>query len=185
MSTTSTRQVKTQAERELPNAVTVLKSGRGERLGKTFIKGLPKQSYDKAFLHTSETWIFDTIGGLAEILVEASCHSDKAVIRRAIKPEYDESEPHVRRLKDHHHDGRRATYRDVPRIWIMADIDGADVQGGSVFKDPEALIKHVLKTRLPPELQDVDCIVQLSRSAGLIDKKSPDKNLLKINTLWT
>ena len=167
------RRAKTQAEREQPNAVTVLTSGRGERLGKTYIKGLPEQSYDRAFLHTSETWVFDTIDDLAEILEELSSHSDKAVIRGAIKPEHDESEPHVRRLKDKD-DGRGAPYRDVPRIWFMADIDGADTQGFSVFKDPEALIEHVLETKLPPELQGVDCIVQLSSSAGLIDKKSPD-----------
>lgn len=169
----SARQAKSLAERELSDAITVLESVGGKRLGKTYIKGLPEQSYDKAFLYTSETWVFHTIGGLAEILVKVASHPDKVVIRGAIKSEYDESEPHVRRLKDRE-DGHGAPYRDVPRIWFMADIDEADARGLSVFKEPQVLIKHVLEAKLPPELQGVDCIVQLSSSAGLIDKKSPD-----------
>lgn len=167
---TTLRLATTQAEREQPKAVTLIQSADGKHLCKTYIQGCQVQPYDNVFRYKSMTWIFKTIDDLATLLEEAAEHPTVAVIRGAIKPHFDENEPHVRRTKDRG-DRWGAPYRDVPRSFFMADIDGACIEGLSVLKDPVGTIRHVLKTKLPPELQDVDCVIQLSSSAGLLDSK--------------
>ena len=77
----------------------------------------------------------------------------------------------VRRLVN----GGDAAFRDVPRHWIMLDIDGVPALAGVDPVSPEAL-SHVVGL-LPAEFQGVSFIAQWSSSAGL------EPGLIKVH-LW-
>ncbi len=59
----------------------------------------------------------------------------------------------------------KGNFRDVPRHWVMLDIDGVPLPSGIDALSSEALV-HVVSL-LPPEFQGVSFIAQWSNSAGL------------------
>ena len=73
----------------------------------------------------------------------------------------------MRRLKKVARDGSQPTLAEVPRHWMMVDVDGwrlpewADLAG-----DPEAIIEAAIYDLLPEPFHDVRCFWQLSSSAG-------------------
>lgn len=93
---------------------------------------------------------FDGLAGLDAILRELDGEPTKAVIRGRLKPGLDPNEWHLRRML-----GEEATVDDVPRDWVMVDID-----------EPPLAKVDELQDRLPSELKGVNFAGQLSSSTG-------------------
>ncbi|MEI6359637.1 MAG: hypothetical protein WCO50_04835, partial [Synechococcus sp. ELA619] len=81
--------------------------------------------------------------------------------------------PHTGLLKARRKsNGAAATFEDVPRAWVMADMDAVPVPASmSVLDDPAAVAQHLLDllTGFAPELEGVTAVAQLSSSAGIAD----------------
>ena len=165
------RIAETQEERERPNAVTVRTSIGPVLLTKKLRPGGPISGYDKHKNGTSKAYLIDGIDDLFELL---GCLKDKvqsAILRGAISPHVDETKPHPRRK--YPKGGEPATYMDRPRIWAPLDLDGVPIEGLSVIGgDLEAIAEKVAEL-LPPPLRNLDFILHLSSSAGIIDPKTP------------
>ena len=162
----------TEEERELPNAVTVRTATGRLLLTKQLRPGEPISPYDKHKNGTSKALLIDGIGDLYDLLKVLEHEPKSAIIRGAVAPHVDETQLHLR-LK-HPKGGDPATYMDRPRIWACLDLDGVSIPGLSVVEGDLKAIAEKIAKRLPPPLRDLDFILQLSSSAGIIDPKTPD-----------
>ncbi len=98
---------------------------------------------------------FDGLEGLAAILREIQGDPLKAIIRGRLKQGFDSNGWHRRLSLPCPKTGDPATIEDVPRNWVMADID-----------DPLLSSVDELQVRLPRELRGVNYIGQFSSTTG-------------------
>ena len=147
------------------DCITILRSAK-RRLTKQYAAAsngtVTVQGYDRAKYFSVETVRLDGIEGLHRRLLRLETNSSACVIRgEPIASDL----PFVRRQKH----GSGAAFAEVPRSWVMLDVDGLDLPGVSVLEDPQGAAAAVL-ARLAasaPELADVSAIVQFSSSAGI------------------
>jgi hypothetical protein len=97
----------------------------------------------------------DGLAGLEAILREIAGDPRKAIIRGRLKQGFDPNGWHRRLSMPCPKTGDPATVEDVPRNWVMLDID-----------DPPLSNVDELQNRLPPELRGVNYVGQLSSSTG-------------------
>jgi hypothetical protein len=55
---------------------------------------------------------------------------------------------------------------DVPRQWLMTDVDNLPCELLEVIDDPEAVVRRAIKTMLPAEFHNATCFWQFSCSTG-------------------
>jgi hypothetical protein len=130
------------------------------------------QDYDSG-MHFAPTEV--TVASLDELhdLLDQLQHDPRAfIVRGALTPEVRETLARTpnrkfRRLKvAQGHDP--ALLVEVPRPWVMIDIDAFDLlPGESLVADPEGPIRRAIETLLPEPFQCADVVWQLSSSAGL------------------
>lgn len=130
-------------------------------LAKTWLPDGSIKAYDGPKYFTHESRPVDDLAGLHAALVELGPRSDSCVIRGQLRDQPT--------LDDAHKDGfvmRRKTYfDDVPRSWVMFDIDGWEGVEDWVA-DPPAAFAAWVKAILPPEFHRSSFVWQLSGSAG-------------------
>jgi hypothetical protein len=95
------------------------------------------------------------LGGFTALLREIEGDPYKAIIRGRLKPGLDPNEWHRRLSVPCPKTGDPATVEDVPRNWVMVDID-----------TPPLSSVDELQTRLPRELRGVNYVGQLSSTTG-------------------
>lgn len=98
---------------------------------------------------------FDGPAGLESVLREIEGDPRKAIIRGRLKPGLDPNGWHRRLSVPCPRTGDPATVEDVPRNWVMVDID-----------DPPLSNVDELQARLPPQLRGVNYVGQLSSTTG-------------------
>jgi hypothetical protein len=98
---------------------------------------------------------FHGLKGLEVILREIEGDPLKAIIRGRLKQGFDSNAWHRRLSAPCPKTGDPATVDDVPRNWVMADID-----------DPPLSDVDELQARLPRELKGVNYVGQLSSTTG-------------------
>jgi putative DNA primase/helicase len=73
----------------------------------------------------------------------------------------------ITRRKNDKGDGIPAHLTEVPRQWVMLDIDGWPLPpGADLVSDPTAVIDEAIHALLPQPFHDAECFWQLSSSAG-------------------
>ncbi len=163
------------------NTLTFLAPAHGQPARKTHrlvemgnIRLLKTDSYGQAaaFTHTSE-WFNDIEHVLAVLLRQS--HRNAFLIRGTVRP--DAPKVIQRTLKK----GDNPFILDTPSLLIPVDLDSETAPDGVDTSDILA-VGDYLRSRLPPELQDVSCVVQLSAGYGLWDYR-PGQRVLKAR-LW-
>jgi hypothetical protein len=96
--------------------ITLLLAGDGKKLAKRFEADGSKRQYDNAYRFASLTLPASSIQELGSIMryVAEHRHRNICVIRGAARPRVDKNQVHRRTL---------AKYDDVPRRWVILDID--------------------------------------------------------------
>jgi hypothetical protein len=97
----------------------------------------------------------DGLPGLAAVFREIESDPLKAIIRGRLKQGLDPNGWHRRLSAPCAKTGDPATVEEVPRNWVMLDID-----------DPPLSNPNELQVRLPPELRGVNYVGQLSSTTG-------------------
>ncbi len=73
------------------------------------------------------------------------------------------------RRRKHLKDGVAPTLLEVPRQWVMIDIDGWPLRpSDDLAEDPDGAIDHAIYELLPTAFHDAECWWQLSSSAGFV-----------------
>jgi hypothetical protein len=143
-----------------PGDVTLL-SARGRRLTKLIT---PERilEYDGAALFHVDARRLEGLEDVAELLAELAGMSSSCAVRAALKaPVGTFSEV---RCRIHDRDGQPALFGEVPRQWVMVDLEPTACPVDPV--DP-ILVGGWLRRRLPAPFQSARCAVQLSSSAGV------------------
>ncbi|WIW43929.1 hypothetical protein ML401_20675 [Bradyrhizobium sp. 62B] len=137
------------------NRLTIIVS-EGPVLTKTWLSPAEKPAPVKLpYRFRFDEWEFDGLDELAAILREVEADPLKAVIRGRLKQGFDPNGWHRRLRLPCPKTGDPATVEDVPRKWIMVDID-----------DPPLSNVDELQNRLPRELRGANYVGQISASAG-------------------
>jgi uncharacterized protein (DUF927 family) len=96
------------------------------------------------------------------------------IVRGALDDEYFERtkrnpEYRIARRKNQKNDGHLAHFVEVPRLWLMIDIDHYPLPPNiDLQDDPDAIVRKIIAEVLPPEFQDACCVYQWSNSAGMV-----------------
>jgi hypothetical protein len=136
-------------------ALTIITS-EGPPLTKTWLSPTAKPAPIKLpYRFRFEERKLDGLAGLAAVVREIHSDPRKAIIRGRLKQGFDPNGWHRRLSMPCPKTGDPATVEDVPRNWVMLDID-----------DPPLLNVDELQNRLPPELRGVNYVGQLSSSTG-------------------
>lgn len=163
------------------NTLTFLAPAHGQPARKTHrlvemgnIRLLKTDSYGQAaqFTHTSE-WFGDIEHVLAVLLRQSARNA--FLIRGTVRP--DAPKVIQRTLKK----GENPFILDTPSLLVPVDLDSEGAPEGLDTSDILA-VGDYLRSRLPLELQDVSCVVQLSAGYGLWDYR-PGQRMLKAR-LW-
>jgi hypothetical protein len=137
------------------SALTIVTS-EGAALTKTWWSPTEKPTPGKpAYRYHFAERDFDGLVGLESIIREIEGDPRKAIIRGRLKPGLDPNGWHRRLSVPCPRTGDPATVEDVPRNWVMVDID-----------DPPLSSVDELQGRLPLELRGVNYVGQLSSTTG-------------------
>lgn len=148
--------------------VTVLHAHDGKRLAKTF--ALATNGQVRRIDFPGATWFrheavpVANIDDLAAVLRRLEGDEGACVIRGALAEGADPKR--LRRQKV----GAGASFVEVPRQWLMLDVDGIPLAAGtSILDDPADAARTLLDLLAAhaPELDGVTAVVQFSSSAGL------------------
>jgi hypothetical protein len=111
---------------------------------------------------------FDDLRGLFNVISEASKDPMKLSIRGRLRADAPQRQDgRVRRCSRKQSDGEEPYFEDTDRAWVMIDLDKVE----NPVELPPATVEAMkyLRTLLPLEFHDVECIYSLSASAGLSD----------------
>jgi hypothetical protein len=137
------------------SALTIITS-EGAPLTKTWLSPIEKPVPVKLpYRYRFEERKFDGLAGLAAVLREIEGDPLKAIIRGRLKQGFDPNGRHRRLSLPCPKTRDPATVEDVPRNWVMVDID-----------EPPLSDVDELQKRLPKELYGVNYVGQLSSTAG-------------------
>lgn len=141
-----------------PNALTVLMAVDGKKLAKRFQANGDVIPYGHAYWFTSGSRVIQTIEELFQVIKTIAEQEDSVagLIRGAALPHLNTRKPH-RRIKEH--------YEDVPRAWVMLDIDDLPLPDSVSPTSQEAVEQAI--ARLPPCFQGRDCVYHFSSRSGL------------------
>lgn len=164
---------------EPPGGYTVLRAASGKFATKQWswnptLQQWTKRSYSAGawFIPTEE--VAANLDELATSIQRIALNPSAMIIRGALKPEFRERlrrnpNTQMRKMKLEK-PGVVPPFIEVPRQWLMADIDNFFLRAlDDLVDDPESAIEHALHEILPPEFQDVRCFWQLSSSAGFVE----------------
>ena len=131
-----------------------------------------KKSYDKA-ANFSVAEVIEMVGvdDLAEAVRYAASDPHGMIIRGALSDAARariSANPNMRvTRRKHGRGGAEPDFIEVPRQWLMVDIDNFRMRAGDdLADDPERTIQYAIEEILPHCFQDVRCFWQLSSSAG-------------------
>jgi hypothetical protein len=111
--------------------------------------------------------VANSLDDLAASIVRIAADPRNLIIRGALKPEHRDA-PKVRKLKNKK-PGADPFFDEVPRCWVMIDIDKFLLRpSDDLVDDPESPIAHAIQELLPPAFHDVRCFFQLSASAMFV-----------------
>jgi hypothetical protein len=143
-----------------PGDLTLL-TARGRRLTKR-ITPAGIEGYDNASLFWIDARRLECVEDIPELLIDLAGKPNTCVIRAALKEPIG---PHVEiRCWIHDRDGVPARFAEVPRAWVMVDLEPTACP---VDPTDPVLVGGWLRRRLPPAFQVARCVVQLSSSAGI------------------
>lgn len=136
-----------------------------------------KDSYTAGARFDAQEVAFSTIDDLAAILERVRRDPRAFVLRGALtdqaRIEIAEARkarrPVMLRRRKHDRDGAPATLAEVPRCWIMIDVDNYPMSAwGDSADEPGLVVEHAIRELLPPAFHDVRAFWQLSASAGFV-----------------
>jgi hypothetical protein len=160
-----------------PAALTVLRAHGGHRLAKRFYVGsdgqVARADFGNAVEYEANYIVLSGIDDLHQLLGYMEPAYEFCVIRGAQTPECNPAS--TRRCK--------ASFAEVPRYWVVIDIDGADlVPGLRVCSDPKAAAHSLVGALLKfvPELAGGTVVVQWSSSAATAELAEHDECWLSI-----
>lgn len=104
----------------------------------------------------------DNIDDLFDILQLLRVQKNTCVIRGRLKPGVEQP---CRRLTEDRPDAA-ATIDDVPRAWMLVDLDSADEPAGVDFTAEPAKCAEYMRAMLPLEFRTAACVWRASGSAG-------------------
>lgn len=163
------------------NTLTFLAPAHGQPARKTHrlvemgnLRLLKTDSYGQAaqFTHTSE-WFGDIEHVLAVLLRQSARNA--FLIRGTVRPDAPKL---IQRTSKK---GENPFILDTPSLLIPVDLD-SEIAPEWLDTSDILAVGDYLRSRLPPELQDVSCVVQLSAGYGLWDYR-PGQRVLKAR-LW-
>jgi hypothetical protein len=108
-----------------PGDVTLL-TARGKRLTKRFTPN-GEEPYDNAALFAVDAVRLDGFDALPELAHRLAPQSSTCAIRAALKPEFAGCGEIRRRLHDR--DGESGRFAEVPRSWVMIDLEPSAAPG--------------------------------------------------------
>lgn len=130
-----------------------------------------KVSYEAGALFEPREHQVRDLAELVQVLDDARRDPRAFVVRGALAPAVRErlaGDPDTRiRRRKHAKGGVEPSLVEVPRRWIMIDVDGWPLPGwADLVDDPEAAIDGAIHELLPEAFHDAECWWQLSASAG-------------------
>jgi hypothetical protein len=148
--------------------ITVLRALHGRRLAKRFYLAtngsVGKVSYDRATYFAAEQVAAGSLRDVYELLHTLESAPAACVIRGVPAASCDRARTRRRKA------GANAPFAEVPRRWIMLDLDGIALPPlTSVLDDPADAAATLLDiiTTAAPDLADTSCVVQFSSSSAL------------------
>lgn len=140
-------------------------------------KAWGKTAYSMGLLFDARRYRVSGIQSLAALIEKARGDPTAFIIRGQLAEGCVPNAPVARRYLAR--PGKPAPhFIDMPRAWLMADIDGYPVPDGlDLIEDTEVLIERAIGELLPAEFHDVRAFWQLSSSAGF------NENVLKAH-VW-
>ena len=132
-----------------------------------------KVSYQAGAWFTPAEHQVENLGQLVTVLDQVRRDPRAFVVRGALTPTAAEAVAanpgHLVRRRKHLKNGVAPTLQEVPRRWLLADIDGWPLRASDdLAVDPEAAIDHAVHELLPEAFHDAECWWQLSSSAGFV-----------------
>jgi hypothetical protein len=106
----------------------------------------------------------DDIDDLAKLLEQLAGQTDTCIIRARLLPQFAGQRLVLRRSR--RRPGEPARFEEVPRSWIMVDLENLPCPVGVAPDDP-VLTGGALRMHLPAPFRVARCVVQLSSQAGL------------------
>lgn len=131
-----------------------------------------KVSYDAGASFTAEERPVACLADVATVLEEARRDPRAFIVRGDLLPEAREAlaenpQHRFRRAKKASKTGKAPTLAEVPRRWLMIDVDGYPLpESADLATDPEGAIEAAIRDLLPECFHDAACWWQLSASAG-------------------
>uniref|UniRef100_UPI003C70C895 hypothetical protein n=1 Tax=Roseomonas chloroacetimidivorans TaxID=1766656 RepID=UPI003C70C895 len=131
-----------------------------------------KVSYDAGASFAPEERPVSSLADVAAVLDEIRRDPRAFIVRGALRDDVREAwtqnpRLRIRRLKHKGKKGEAPTLEEVPRQWLMIDVDGWPLPASAdLATDPEEAIEAVIHALLPECFHDVECFWQLSSSAG-------------------
>ena len=165
-------------EPEPPGGYTVLRTQRGRSASKRWtwnptLGHWLKNDYGAGMLFSPTEEVAGSLDELAVAIIRISADPSAMIIRGALTKDRREAlkanpDLTVRRQKLKKGDGEPPLF-EVPRCWLMLDIDNFPLRGSDdLVDDPESAVAYAIEEIMPPEFQDVRCFFQLSASAGFV-----------------
>jgi hypothetical protein len=145
-----------------PGDVTILRAP-GRRLTK-LITETGIVGYDNVLRFEREAVRIETVEDLAGLLEDLAGQTDACIIRGVLKPEFAGQRLVLRRSRDH--PGVAARFAEVPRSWLMVDLEHVACPPGIDPTDP-VLVGGALRRYLPDPFKAARCVAQLSSQTGL------------------
>jgi hypothetical protein len=122
--------------------------------------------YEGASAFEVEAARIDRVEDLAELLEDLAGRSDSCVIRGALRPGFAGHPKVLRRSRDR--PGVEARFVEVPRTWVMVDVEHLPCPPGVDPTDP-LMVGGAVRMHLPAPFRVARCVSQLSSQAGLED----------------
>ena len=150
------------------------RTGEPNLAGKTFTatdEGWSKKSYGAGYKFRVTECSVANLADLHDVIKAVSPNSHFFAIRGAPNAlgrrllAAHKGQP-IRRLLLPQSDGTQPNFEDVPRRWVMFDLDKYPLGDADLSTDPEAAIEAAIRNLLPETFWNVDYIWQLSSSAG-------------------
>jgi hypothetical protein len=153
-----------------PHTLTILRSAGGKPQAKRHVR-LPTGTITSTKIATETWWSYSTreaatLDELARVLRELADDELAILLRDQAKPAELEKPLHIRRLA--------RNFDDVPRAWLMIDVDDLVAPHLDVVDEPE-LAAHFIRDELAtyaPELEGVAMLVAWSGSCGIRDRST-------------